>query len=144
MAVPVHLHLRLGRLGRRGPLTDPAAEPRPAEAALRGLCPRCGAKSLYRGLASFAPKCRACGLDYSSFNVGDGPAAFLIFGVGGLVTALAIALELSAEPPFWVHILLWLPLTALLVVGSLRVAKGLLLILEYRHRAREGRVAGDE
>ena len=144
MAVPVHLHLRLGRLGRRNPLTDAAAEPRPAQAALRGLCPRCGAKSLYSGLASFAPKCRACGLDYSSFNVGDGPAPFLIFGVGGLVTALAITLELAAEPPFWLHILLWLPLTAVAVVGSLRVAKGLLLALEYRHRAREGQIAGKE
>ena len=144
MAVPVHLRLRLGRLGRRGPLTGAAAEPRAAEAALRGLCPRCGAKTLYRGLASFAPKCRACGLDYSGFNVGDGPAAFLIFGVGGLVTALAIALELAAEPPYWVHILIWVPLTAALVIGSLRVAKGLLLTLEYRHRAREGRIAGEE
>jgi uncharacterized protein (DUF983 family) len=122
------------------PLTaDPG--PTPLSSALLGQCPRCGAKSLYRGLASFAPACRACGLDYSSFNVGDGPAAFLILIVGGLVTGLAIALELGASPPFWVHILLWLPLTALLVIGSLRVAKGLLLALEYRHRAREGRIS---
>ena len=114
--------------------------PTPAEVALRGLCPQCGNKTLFAGLATFAQNCRACGLDFSSFNVGDGPAAFLIFGVGGLITALAIALELSAEPPFWVHILLWLPLTAIAVIGSLRTAKGLLLALEYRHRAREGRV----
>ena len=115
-------------------------EPPPLAIALRGLCPRCAAKTLYRGLASFAPKCRSCGLDYSGFNVGDGPAAFLIFAIGGLITGLAIWLELSAEPPFWVHVLLWLPLTVLAVVGSLRVAKGLLLALEYRHRAREGRI----
>jgi uncharacterized protein (DUF983 family) len=117
-------------------------EPTPGAVALRGLCPRCAAKTLYKGLAGFAPKCRACGLDFAGFNVGDGPAAFLILIVGGLVTALAIALELGAEPPFWVHILLWLPLTAVLVVGSLRFAKGLLLALEYRHRAREGRSSG--
>ena len=116
-------------------------EPTPAAVALRGLCPRCAAKTLYKGLAGFAPKCRACGLDFSGFNVGDGPAAFLILIVGALVTALAVALELAAEPPFWVHGLLWLPLTAILVVGSLRLAKGLLLALEYRHRAREGRIA---
>ncbi|HEX8448721.1 MAG TPA: DUF983 domain-containing protein [Allosphingosinicella sp.] len=114
-------------------------EPAPAAVALRGLCPRCSAKTLYGGLASFAPKCRACGLDFAGFNVGDGPAAFLILIVGALVTGLAIALELSAEPPFWLHALLWLPLTAILVVGSLRFAKGLLLALEYRHRAHEGR-----
>jgi uncharacterized protein (DUF983 family) len=116
-------------------------EPTPAAVALRGFCPRCSARTLYKGLAGFTPKCRACGLDFAGFNVGDGPAAFLILIVGGLVTALAVWLELSAEPPFWVHALLWLPLTAVLVVGSLRLAKGLLLALEYRHRAREGRIS---
>ncbi|MEA3038549.1 MAG: hypothetical protein QOE79_1062 [Sphingomonadales bacterium] len=111
---------------------------------LRGLCPRCGAPGLFKGMVAFAPACRACGLDLEAFNVGDGPAALLILVVGALVTGLAIALELSASPPFWVHILLWVPLTAALVIGSLRVAKGALLALEYRHRAREGRIAPPE
>ena len=118
-------------------------EPSPGSVALRGLCPRCGARTLFAGIASFAPSCRACGLDVSGFNVGDGPAAFWIFIVGGLVTGLAIWLELAAEPPFWVHILLWVPLTALLVVGLLRISKALLLALEYRHRAREGRISDE-
>jgi len=124
------------------PPAAPAADTHAAIAALRGLCPRCGARTLFKGLASFAPRCRACGLDYASFNVGDGPAAFLIFIVGGLVVLLAILTELNFNPPFWVHILLWLPLTIALVVGLLRFAKALLLILEYRNRAREGRIEG--
>ena len=115
-----------------------------AEAALKGLCPRCGAKTLFGGIVSFAPSCRACGLDFSAFNVGDGPAAFLTLIIGALITGLAIALELIAEPPFWVHILLWLPLTALAVAGSLRFAKGMLLVLEYRNSAREGTIAGEQ
>ena len=110
----------------------------------RGLCPRCGNKTLFKGLATFAPKCRGCGLDFEAFNVGDGPAAFLTLIVGGLIVGLAIALELSAAPPFWVHILLWLPLTTVAVIFSLRLAKALLLALEYRHLAREGRIQPDE
>ncbi|HEY0312511.1 MAG TPA: DUF983 domain-containing protein [Allosphingosinicella sp.] len=133
----------------QGPPPAPPGNPggekvSPALAALRGQCPQCGAKTLFSGVASFAPRCRACGLDYSSFNVGDGPAPFLIFLVGGLVVLLAILLELKVGPPFWVHILLWVPLTAVLVVGGLRFSKGLLLILEYRNRAREGRIVGGE
>ena len=118
--------------------------PTPAEVALRGLCPRCGNRTLFAGIASFAPKCRACGLDFQAFNVGDGPAAFLILIVGALVTGLAIGVELAAEPPFWVHMLLWLPLTVLLVVALLRVAKAALLALEFRHKAREAQLRRDE
>jgi uncharacterized protein (DUF983 family) len=123
-------------------MTEPG--PHPALVASRGLCPRCGARTLFAGLATFAPKCRACGLDYSAFNVGDGPAAFLIFIVGGIMVGLAIWLELSLSPPFWVHVILWVPLATALVVGLLRLSKGLLLALEYRHRAREGRIAPGE
>ena len=125
-----------------GPETPAFAGVTPLGAALRGLCPRCGARTLFAGLAAFAPKCRACGLDFAGFNVGDGPAAFLIFIVGGIVVALAIAVELGAAPPWWVHVLLWLPLATILTVGLLRLSKGLLLALEYRHRAREGRIGG--
>ena len=112
----------------------------PAAVAVRGLCPRCGAKSLFAGIAAFAPACRSCGLDYAAFNVGDGPAAFLTLIVGALITGLAIAFELTLHPPLWAHVLLWPPVIALAVLGSLRLAKAMLIALEYRNSAREGRV----
>ncbi|MBO9580364.1 MAG: DUF983 domain-containing protein [Sphingobium sp.] len=111
-------------------------------AALQARCPSCEAAPLFDGWVGFASHCRACGLDYGKFNVGDGPAAFLILIIGGLVTALALTLQLSAHPPFWVHIILWVPITTLLVILCLRASKAALLILEYRHQAREGRVGG--
>jgi uncharacterized protein (DUF983 family) len=50
---------------------------------------------------------------------------------------LAIWLELSAAPPFWVHVLLWLPLTVGLVLVGLRISKAALLYSEYRQNAGE-------
>jgi uncharacterized protein (DUF983 family) len=81
-----------------------------------------------------APCCRSCGLDFASFNVGDGPAALLILVIGALVTGLALWLELAAAPPFWLHLILWPPITALSVIASLRVTKALLLALEWTGR----------
>ena len=95
---------------------------------------------MFGHLTGFAPNCRACGLDFSAFNVGDGPAAFLILIIGALVTGLAIALELSLKPPIWLHLLLWPPITLIAVLMSLRVTKAGLLALEYRNSAREGRI----
>ncbi len=101
-------------------------------AAIKGQCPKCGATTLFNGLIRFAPKCRACGLDFGAFNVGDGPAAFLTLIIGALVVIGAVSLQLSVEPPFWVHILIWPAVTLALVVGGLRVGKAALLQSEYR------------
>lgn len=116
---------------------DTKGQPGTAVAALFGCCPRCHAKTLFAGWARFADRCPVCGLDFTGFNVGDGPAAFLTLVIGTLVTGLAIWLELAASPPFWVHVILWVPLTALCVVGGLRGTKAWLLQAEYRRRARE-------
>lgn len=110
-------------------------------AALFGLCPDCGAKTLFAAPTQFAERCGGCGLDYSAFNVGDGPAALLTMALGALVIIMAILLEVAVHPPFWVHGLIWVPLTAILVVGSLRFAKGALLIAEHRNKAKEGQLA---
>jgi uncharacterized protein (DUF983 family) len=107
------------------------------EAALFGLCPRCGAKTLFDGPIEFASHCRACSLEFSKFNVGDGPAAFLTLIVGALVVILALTLQLSVEPPWWVHVILWVPLTIAGVIAGLRVSKAALLCAEYRQKAGE-------
>jgi uncharacterized protein (DUF983 family) len=114
-------------------------QPGIAAAALFGLCPRCGARTLFAGLARFAPTCRVCALDFSRFDVGDGPAAFLILIIGGLVSGLSIGLQLAANPPYWLQALIWVPVTTALVIGGLRVAKAALLASEFRHKAGEGR-----
>ncbi len=111
------------------------------KAALLGLCPQCAAKTLFGGIVQFADRCVKCGLDYSAFNVGDGPAALLTMVIGALIIVAAVVLELAAHPPFWVHALIWVPLTVVLVVTSLRFAKAVLLIAEHRNKAIEGRLA---
>ncbi|NQV94035.1 MAG: DUF983 domain-containing protein [Sphingomonadales bacterium] len=113
-------------------------------AALFGLCPHCGQKTLFANLTKFSNTCRACGLDFGCYNVGDGPAAFLTMVVGAIILGLALALEANFHPPIWVHIMLWVPLTVAAVVGLLRVTKAILLILEHRNQAREGSIDGSD
>ena len=112
----------------------------PRRAAIAGECPRCGARTLFAGWLRFADKCRSCGLDLSTFNVGDGPAAFLILIVGTITVVAALVVDGAFSPPWWVH-LVWIPVATGLVIGGLRISKGWLLAQEYRYRAREGRVA---
>ena len=118
---------------------EPSNEGRPsiANAALFGLCPQCGSKTLFAGLGRFANRCSECGLDFSSFNVGDGPAALLTMVIGALIIVLALILDAAFHPPFWIHAVIWVPITAALTVVTLRMAKAALLAAEHRNRARE-------
>ncbi|MEA1072198.1 DUF983 domain-containing protein [Sphingomonas sp. LY160] len=117
----------------------PFDQPSLAAATLRGLCPRCGARTLFDGFVRLTPKCRNCGLDVSAYNVGDGPAAFLILIVGTIVAVSAIVVDQAAGPPWWVH-LVWIPIGLGLTLGGLRLGKAALLYQEVSHQAREGRL----
>jgi uncharacterized protein (DUF983 family) len=121
--------------------SDPsAAMPSIVQAGMKGLCPRCGQPSLFAKMIKFADRCTACGLDFTQFNVGDGPAAFLTLILGTIVTIMAISLELTLHPPLWLHMAVWIPVTLAGVIGSLRLAKGALMSAEFRNAAREGRI----
>lgn len=113
------------------------AAPGLLRAALFSLCPQCGGRTLFAGLASFAPQCRVCGLAFAGFNVGDGPAAFLTLIIGALATGLAGWMALRFDPPWWAYVLVLLPLTLGLIVWGLRAGKAALLAVEYRRNAME-------
>ena len=112
----------------------------PIQGALAGRCPSCKSKSLFSGWVRFADRCRACGLDFSSFNVGVGPAAFLILIIGASLVGAALTVDSAFSPPWWVH-LVWVPVGFGLTIAGLRWAKALLITQEYIHRAREGRIS---
>jgi len=110
-------------------------------ASLLARCPRCGRGPLFRGYISVAPSCSSCGLDYSRFEAGDGPAVFVILIVGAIVTGGALLTEVAFQPPYWVHALIWGPALLILSFAFLRPLKAALIVLQYKHRAEEGRRA---
>ena len=113
-------------------------------AGLSCACPRCGQGKLFQGLLTLRPRCEACGLDYSFADSGDGPAVFIIFLAGFIVVFAALITEIVYRPPYWVHAALWLPLILIVTLGPLRPAKGLMIALQYHHKAEESRFGKSE
>ena len=114
--------------------------PSTLQASLLGRCPKCGQGALFNGYLEIAPACAVCGQDFKSFDVGDGAAALVILVVGAIVCGLALWTEFTFHPPLWVHAIIWAPLIAVLTLLLLRIVKSALLVLQYKHKAGEGRL----
>ena len=119
--------------------SPPGPAPSLVAATLKGLCPQCGARTLFAGVARFAAQCSNCGLPFASFDVGDGPAVFLILIVGTIVAVSAILVDLAYSPSLWVH-LGWIPLMVGLTLAGLRLGKAALMYQIFHHRAGEGKL----
>ena len=111
----------------------------PVLAGLACRCPNCGEGPLFKGFITVADRCEACGFDLKKADSGDGPAVFVILIVGFLVCFAMLFTEISSPPPIWVHLVLWLPLTIILCLVLLRPFKGVLIAVQFHHKAEEGR-----
>ena len=86
-----------------------------------------------------------CGVDVHAHVIPhDFPAYLVIVIVGHLVVPLVLNVEMVYQPAYWVHALLWGPLILITTLLPLRPVKGLLIVLQYHHKAAEGRFTGGE
>ncbi|RAI61118.1 hypothetical protein DOO78_01650 [Roseicella frigidaeris] len=105
-------------------------------AVLLGRCPRCGSGPLFSGLLTVRDTCPECGLDLRAHDAGDGPAMAGIFIVGALAVIAALVVDAKYQPPLWLHAVLWPVIVLPLALLVMRLAKALLVALQYRHRLR--------
>src|SRR6266446_4751118 len=100
-------------------MTDQPSLTQSIMTGLAGRCPRCHKGKLFSGFLNLRKQCPECGLDYSLADSGDGPALFVILISGFIVVGAALILVVT--------------------LLSLRLIKGLLIVLQYHHAAAEGR-----
>ena len=124
------------------PAPSPGGIPAPTAAesiffGLRGRCPRCGKGALFTAYLKITERCGVCGLGFAGHDVGDGPVVPAILVIGGIVVGMAWMMEVTFQPPLWLHAALWGPITLGLSLGMLPLLKGLSVALQYRFRSTE-------
>lgn len=112
----------------------------PVVAGLKGCCPRCGQGKLFDGFSKVKPACSNCGLDYSFIDAGDGPVVFVILIIGFIFLGLALAVQVSYEPPLWLQFIIWIPLALIASLILMRALKGVLITLQYANKAKPGEI----
>ena len=104
---------------------------------IRCRCPRCGQGPLLKGYLTIRDSCPVYGLDYGFADPADGPAFFVMSGVGVFGMIFMMAFEFTVHPPIWVHAVVTLPLLVGLCLGCLRPFKAWLISEQYVHKAAE-------
>lgn len=108
-----------------------------------GRCPACHKGKMFSGYLTVAPSCNVCGLNFDFADSGDGPAIFVMLVTGFIIVGAALYVEVAYQPPYWVHAIIWGSVALVLPLLLLRSFKGVLIALQYRHRAEEGKLDSD-
>ena len=104
---------------------------------LRCRCPRCDRGALFAGFLSLAKRCDRCGLDFSFADPADGPAFFVMTGVGIAVVAAWAWWAVAAQPPIWLQFAVTIPAMLGGCLATLRPVKAWLVAEQYVHKASE-------
>src|SRR5262245_18270414 len=88
-------------MGRRPMSTAHYHQPSTLSAGLRCRCPRCGQGKLFSGFLKMNRTCSVCGLDFGFAEPADGPAFFVMSGVGIAVVAVWAWAVVAFHPPLW-------------------------------------------
>jgi len=113
----------------------------PIKTGLAGKCPRCGRGKLFDGYLTVAKSCSSCGLSFGFADSGDAAAWFVMVLVSVAGVGSILGIEAAYAPPYWVHVLIAIPLLVVLPLVLLRPMKGMFLCQQWKTGAQEGRKA---
>ena len=108
---------------------------------IAGKCPRCGRGRLFAGYLTVAKSWSSCGLSFEFADGGDGAAWFVMLFVCIVGVGSILGIEVAYAPPFWVRVLIAIPLLIVLPMLLLRPVKGLLLCQQWKTGAGDGHKA---
>jgi uncharacterized protein (DUF983 family) len=120
--------------GPSGP-EENKGQPGLVSAALSGLCPRCGARTLFAGTAQLADACAKCGLDFLALERGGRFVGVVTMLLALVLIMAALAVDEWLRPPLWASLVFWGPVTVASVVFALRFWKTMWVYHQYEERA---------
>lgn len=101
---------------------------------LRCRCPNCGEGKLFRAYLKTVDQCDVCGQEIHHHRADDLPAYLVIVIVGHIIVPLLLAVEKVVQPPYLVHLVVWLPLTLIMSLALLPPIKGATVGLQWALR----------
>jgi uncharacterized protein (DUF983 family) len=106
-----------------------------SQALARGFlckCPNCGRGRLFGRFLKVTDHCEVCGEDYRPQRADDFPAYLVIVIVGHIVVPALLAVAVAYNPPAWLQLAIWLPITLFASLGLLQPVKGTIVAMQWQ------------
>lgn len=97
-------------------------------------CPACGDGKLFSSYLKVVNACPKCGEEMHHHRADDAPPYFTMIIVCHFIVAGVMMVEDYYHPNYWVHILMWFPLTIGMSLWLLPRVKGALVGLQWALR----------
>ena len=104
------------------------------QAALFGLCPACGARTVFAAPARVADSCANCALDFSELEGGGRFVGLLTMVIALALIGIAWWIDSTFRPSLVLQMIIWAPVTVAVVIGSLRLFKIVNLYARYERQ----------
>ena len=111
---------------------------------IKGLCPRCGAQSVFDVGAQFHSRCAKCGMNFERLEPSGRFGAIITFLLIALLVGAALLLQSLVKLNLWIEIAIWVPITILAVLYGVRSAKAGWMTLRYWKRLEQEAARQDE
>jgi len=106
-----------------------------SQAMWRGFrckCPNCGKGQLFGKYLKVADRCQECGEEFHYHRADDFPAYLVMIVVGHIIVPAILAVETAYSPPYWLQLLIWLPLALVSSLALLQPTKGAIVGLQWQ------------
>lgn len=100
----------------------------------RCRCPACGKGKLFRSFLKVNDRCASCGTELFHQRADDAPAYFTITIIAHIFIPLIFIVERLWEPPYWLHLVLWLPSILAATFLIMPMVKGAIVGLQWALR----------
>jgi len=113
-------------------MTQPVSLPQAMARGFAMKCPNCGRGHLFCRFLKVTDTCEVCAEDYTPQRADDFPAYLVIVVVGHIVVPALLAVAIAYDPPAWVQLAIWLPITLFASLGLLQPTKGAIVGLQWQ------------
>jgi uncharacterized protein (DUF983 family) len=113
-------------------MTEAISLPKALARCFSMKCPNCGRGQLFGRFLKVVDHCEVCDEDYTPQRADDFPAYLVIIMVGHIVVPALLAVAIAYDPPAWLQLSIWLPITLFASLGLLQPTKGAIVALQWQ------------